>query len=197
MHIEAFRQSMRNLAAAGIKLICYNFMPVLNWTRTDLAWRLPSSATCMRFELTDFATFNLHILKRDGAVDDYDVALQEEAARRFAHMTDEQAGVLAGNVVFGLPGAEETLSLDDVRAHLDEYSKVTADMLRQHLIDFLTEVAPLAQELGLRLCCHPDDPPFPLLGGRGSCRPKRITKQSWMRLISRPTASPFALARSG
>ena len=155
---------MRNLAAAGIEVICYNFMPVLDWTRTDLAWRLPSGATCMRFDLTDFAAFDLHILKRDGAVDDYDVALQEKAARRFAHMSDEQAGVLAGNIAFGLPGAAETFTLEDVRAHLVEYSKVTEDMLRQHLIDFLTEVAPLAHELGLRLCCHPDDPPFPLLG---------------------------------
>lgn len=163
-HIDAYRQSMRNLADAGVDVICYNFMPVLDWTRTDLAWRLPSGATCMRFDLTDFATFDLNILKRKGAANDYDAALREEAARRFASMSDAQAEALAGNVAFGLPGAAETLTLEDVRTHLAEYSGVTEDLLRQHLIDFLTEIAPLAQKLGLRLCCHPDDPPFPLLG---------------------------------
>ncbi|MEP3345792.1 MAG: mannonate dehydratase [Litoreibacter sp.] len=163
-HIDAYRESMRNLAAAGIEVICYNFMPVLDWTRTDLAWRLPSGGTCMRFDLIDFAAFDLHILKRDGASADYDAALQEEAAQRFAAMTDEQAQQLAGNVAFGLPGAAETFTLDDVKAHLNEYAGMQEETLRQHLIDFLSEVAPLAQELGMRLCCHPDDPPFPLLG---------------------------------
>jgi mannonate dehydratase len=163
-HIEAYRQSMRNLAEAGIEVICYNFMPVLDWTRTDLAWRLPNGGTCMRFDLIDFAAFDLHILKRDGANEDYDAALQDEAAQRFANMNDEQAQQLASNVAFGLPGAAETFTLEDVRAHLNEYSGISEEILRQHLIDFLSEVAPLAQELGLRLCCHPDDPPFPLLG---------------------------------
>lgn len=163
-HIDAYRQSMRNLAEAGIEVICYNFMPVLDWTRTDLAWRLPNGGTCMRFDLIDFAAFDLHILKRDGAKEDYDAALQDEAAQRFANMNDEQAQQLAGNVAFGLPGAAETFTLEDVRAHLNEYSGISEETLRQHLIDFLSEVAPLAQKLGLRLCCHPDDPPFPLLG---------------------------------
>ena len=163
-HIANYKISMRNLAAAGIEVICYNFMPVLDWTRTDLAWRLPSGATCMRFDLYDFAAFDLHILAREGAAEDYDVATREEAASRFAALDEEARGALARNVVFGLPGAAENFTLEDVRAHLAEYDAIPAETLRQHLIDFLAEVVPLAEELGLRLCCHPDDPPFPLLG---------------------------------
>ena len=163
-HVANYKQSLRNLAASGIEVICYNFMPVLDWTRTDLAWRLPNGATCMRFDLTDFVAFDLHILKRPGAEADYDEALRDTAARRFAEMSEARAGQLAGNIVFGLPGAAETFSLEDVRAHLAEYAAMSEDTLRGHLVDFLSEVAPLAEELGLRLCCHPDDPPFPLLG---------------------------------
>lgn len=163
-HVANYKESLRNLAAAGIEVICYNFMPVLDWTRTDLAWRLPNGATCMRFDLTDFAAFDLHILKRPGAEADYDDELKEVAARRHAGMTTAEAQQIAGNVVFGLPGAAERFSLEDVRAHLAEYASMSEGTLRQHLVDFLSEVAPVAQDLGLRLCCHPDDPPFPLLG---------------------------------
>ena len=163
-HLDNYRQSLRNLAAAGIEVICYNFMPVLDWTRTDLAWRLSNGATCMRFDLTDFAAFDLHVLRRAGAADDYDAALRDAAARRFAEMTAADAERLAANVVFGLPGAAERPDLDDVRAHLAEYAGMPEETLRGHLIDFLAEVVPTAEELGLRLCCHPDDPPFPLLG---------------------------------
>lgn len=163
-HLDAYRKSLENLAAAGIEVICYNFMPVLDWTRTDLAWRLPSGATCMRFDLTDFAAFDLHVLRRPGAADDYDAALQEAAAERFAGMDDARREQLAKNVVFGLPGAAESFSLDDVRAHLAEYAGMAAETLRAHLVDFLSEVVPTAERLGLRLCCHPDDPPVPLLG---------------------------------
>ncbi len=163
-HIANYKTSLRNLAGAGIEVICYNFMPVLDWTRTDLAWRLKSGASCMRFDLVDFATFDLHILARPGAAEDYDEALRDAAARRFAAMDGAAREALAGNVVFGLPGAAERFSLEDVRAHLAEYAALSEDRLRGHLIDFLSEVAPVAQELGLRLCCHPDDPPFPLLG---------------------------------
>ncbi|MCB1343630.1 MAG: mannonate dehydratase [Pseudooceanicola sp.] len=163
-HFANYRESLRNLAASGIETICYNFMPVLDWTRTDLAWRLPSGATCMRFDLTDFATFDLHILQRPGAPEDYDEALRDACAKRFSAMSDAEKEQLAGNVVFGLPGAAEKFTLEDVRAHLSQYAAMSEDTLRGHLIDFLSEVVPTAEELGLRLCCHPDDPPFPLLG---------------------------------
>ncbi|MCB1332729.1 MAG: mannonate dehydratase [Roseivivax sp.] len=163
-HIANWKLSLRNLASAGIEVICYNFMPVLDWTRTDLAWRRPNGATCMRFDLVDFAAFDLHILRRPGARDDFDEPLREAAAQRFADMSEARQAQVAGNVVFGLPGAAERMSLDDVRAHLALYRDIDAEILRRHLVDFLAEVAPLAQSLGLRLCCHPDDPPFGLLG---------------------------------
>ncbi|AAV95005.1 mannonate dehydratase [Ruegeria pomeroyi] len=163
-HIANYRESLRNLAAAGIEVICYNFMPVLDWTRTDLAWRLPNGATCMRFDLIDFVAFDLHILKRERAGEDYEEELRAQAARRFSEMSAEAAETLAGNVVFGLPGAAERFTLEDVREHLAEYAGMREEALRGHLVDFLSEVVPLAQELGLRMCCHPDDPPFPLLG---------------------------------
>ncbi|MFZ7092397.1 mannonate dehydratase [Primorskyibacter sp. 2E233] len=163
-HIATYKQSLENLAQAGIEVICYNFMPVLDWTRTDLAYAMPTGATCMRFDLADFAAFDMNILKRPGASADYDEVLQEEAARRFADMSEARKEALAKNVVFGLPGAAENFSLEDVRGHLAEYANMSEDQLRQHLIDFLSEVAPVAEKLGLRLCCHPDDPPVPLLG---------------------------------
>lgn len=163
-HIAAYKESLRNLAAAGLEVICYNFMPVLDWTRTDLAWRRPSGATCMRFDLTDFAAFDLYILARPGAEDDFDELLRDAAAERFAGMSDARREELARNVVFGLPGAAENFSLEDVRQHIAEYDAISEDRLRAHLIDFLSEVAPVAEGLDLRLCCHPDDPPVPLLG---------------------------------
>ncbi|ARC88361.1 mannonate dehydratase [Rhodovulum sp. MB263] len=163
-HLDAYRESMRSLAAAGIEVICYNFMPVLDWTRTDLAWKLPSGATCMRFDLTDFVAFDLFILARPGAADAYDDDLREAARARFAGMSEATQDALARNVVFGLPGAAENFTLEDVRAHLAEYADMSEATLRGHLIDFLSEIVPLAEELGLRFCCHPDDPPVPLLG---------------------------------
>ncbi|WP_172330210.1 mannonate dehydratase [Mangrovicoccus sp. HB161399] len=163
-HLEAWKTSMRHLSAAGIEVICYNFMPVLDWTRTDLAWERPSGARCMRFDLADFAAFDIHILARRGAAEDFPEEVAAEAARRFAEMSEARKGQLAGNVVFGLPGAAESFSLEDVRRHLAEYDGISEERLRANLVDFLSEVAPLAEELGMRLCCHPDDPPFPLLG---------------------------------
>lgn len=163
-HIAAYKESLANVAAAGIEVVCYNFMPVLDWTRTDLAWRLPTGGTCMRFDLTDFTAFDLHILQRRGAEDDYDAALRDAAAERFAAMSEPDREAIIGNVVFGLPGAAERFSLEDVRAHLAEYAAMSEDVLRGHLIDFLSEIVPVAERFGVRLCCHPDDPPFPLLG---------------------------------
>lgn len=163
-HFDAYRESLENLAAAGIETICYNFMPILDWTRTDLAYRLPNGATCMRFDLVDFAAFDLHILNRPGATEDYDEKLKEDAKRRFDSMDDTSRAQLAKNVVFGLPGAAENFSMEDVRQHLAEYKAIGAERLRGNLIDFLSEMTPVAEKLGLRLCCHPDDPPFPLLG---------------------------------
>ncbi|MGR3402347.1 mannonate dehydratase [Paracoccus sp. (in: a-proteobacteria)] len=163
-HVTNWIASMRHLRDAGIEVLCYNFMPVLDWTRTDLSWPRPSGARCMRFDFTDFAVFDIHILQRQGAARDVPEHVRDEAARRFADMDEARRQQLAGNVVFGLPGAAERFSLQDVRDLLDSYAPVTDAVLRRNFHDFLEQVAPVAQEIGMRLCCHPDDPPFALLG---------------------------------
>ena len=164
LHIETYKESLRNLSAAGIEVLCYNFMPVLDWTRTDLAWRVAHGGTCMRFDYADFAAFDIHILKRLNAAADFPEEIAHEAARRYQGMDDGQQAALAANIAFGLPGSAESLTLDDVRAHLAEYGAIDADRLRRHFIDFLEEVIPVAEEVGIRMCCHPDDPPHALLG---------------------------------
>ena len=163
-HVQTWIASMRNLRDAGIEVLCYNFMPVLDWTRTDLAWPRPSGARCMRFDFTDFAAFDIHILGRKNAAEEFPEEIRDEAARRFADMDEARRQQLAGNVVFGLPGAADSFSLQDVRDLLDSYAPVTDAVLRRNFHDFLEQVAPVAQDIGMRLCCHPDDPPFGLLG---------------------------------
>ncbi|MCQ8781530.1 mannonate dehydratase [Mangrovibrevibacter kandeliae] len=163
-HIANYKVSLRHLKAAGIETICYNFMPVLDWTRTDLAHRVSHGGTCMRFDILDFAAFDIFILERPGAAESFPADIVEGARERFAGMDEARKEELAGNVVFGLPGAAERFSLADVRRHLAEYGDIDEDRLRAHFVAFLEEVAPVAETLGMRLCCHPDDPPFPLLG---------------------------------
>lgn len=163
-HLANYRTSMENLAAGGIDVICYNFMPVLDWTRTDLAWRVAHGGTTMRFDLADFAAFDIHILRRKGASSDFPAEVVEQAAHRFHEMDEAARRKLAANINAGLPGATETYSLDGLRAEIDRYAEIDTERLRRNFIDFLSEVVPTAEKLGVRLCCHPDDPPFPLLG---------------------------------
>lgn len=163
-HIDNYKISMENLASAGIAVICYNFMPVLDWTRTALAWRVAHGGTTMRFDLHDFAAFDIHILERRDAAQDYAPEVVEDAARRFAGMDDDAARLLARTINAGLPGSKEDHSLEGLRRQLANYAEIGPDRLRANLIDFLSEVTPLAERLGLRLCCHPDDPPFPIMG---------------------------------
>src|SRR5690606_30550974 len=133
----------------------YNFMPVLDWTRTDLAWRVPHGGTCMRFDLIDFAAFDIHILERSGAAEDFPDSVVEQAAERFAAMSEPRKVELAANVTAGLPGATESMSIADVRDHLAEYDRIDAARLRANFVAFLEEVTPVAEKLGMRLCCHP------------------------------------------
>jgi mannonate dehydratase len=163
-HLEAYKTSLTALAEEGITAICYNFMPILDWTRTELRAAQPHGGTAMRFSLRDFAAFDLHILRRKGATADYSDAQQALAAERFASLSDAERMTLQRTIIAGLPGANDAWTLEDVQARLATYDGITADRLRQNLIDFLAEVAPHAERLGLRLCCHPDDPPFSLLG---------------------------------
>lgn len=163
-HLNNYRESLSHLAAEGIQTICYNFMPILDWTRTELRAEMPHGGTAMRFRLFDFAVFDLHILKRPSAPDDYPEPLQQKALDRFSTLSDEQRGTLQRTIVAGLPGSNDKWTISDVADRLSSYDHIDAATLRQHLVDFLSEVVPHAETLGLRLCCHPDDPPFPLLG---------------------------------
>ncbi len=163
-HCAAYRQSLENLAAVGVDTVCYNFMPVLDWTRTQLTWRLPNGGTAMRFDLVDFAVFDIHLLARPGASDDFPEEVSAAAAERHSSMDDAAKVALMGNVVAGLPGANEHLTIEEVRTLLAAYDGIDADGLRANFADFLNEVLPTAERLGIRLCCHPDDPPFPLIG---------------------------------
>lgn len=163
-HIQNYKQSLENLAAAGLETVCYNFMPVLDWTRTDLTWRLPNGANCMRFDYVDFAAFDLYILKRIGAEQNFSAEIVEEAHRRTLQMNYGDKQRLTHNIVAGLPGASQKLSLNDLTELLNGYAGIGDETLRAHLFAFLEEIIPTAERLGIRLCCHPDDPPFPLLG---------------------------------
>lgn len=162
--IHNYRESIVNLAASGVRTVTYNFMPVLDWTRTDLAWPMPDGALALRFELEAVAVFDLHILKRDGAARDYSSAMIEGAARRFAAMNDDDCRALERTIVAGLPGSEETFTLDQFRRALSHYDGVDADRLRANHIAFLEAVCPVADDVGVQLVVHPDDPPFPIFG---------------------------------
>ncbi|TNJ41749.1 mannonate dehydratase [Phaeobacter sp. B1627] len=161
---DAWAQSLRNLAACGITTVCYNFMPLLDWTRTDLSFELPDGARCLRYDAVDAALFDIHILKRPGAEQSHRDDIVALARTRFASLTPQAAEALTQTIIAGLPGAEESFDLDGFRAHLALYHGIDAAQLRANLAAFLKRVVPVAQELGVRLGIHPDDPPFPIFG---------------------------------
>ncbi len=163
-HVENWQQTLRHLGASGIRTVCYNFMPILDWTRTDLSWNARHGAKAMRFDLIDFAAFDIHLLERPGAAKDYNQELVERAAGRFAQMSDDRRVALARNIGAGLPGSADGYTLPQLREHLATYSGISREKLQQHLIDFLSQVVPVAEELGINICAHPDDPPWALLG---------------------------------
>ncbi len=163
--IEAWVASLEAVAAAGIRTVCYNFMPVADWTRTDLDWRVPTGATALRFDNDRFAAFELHVLKRPGAERDYDDAVKARARKALESMSQDEIDTLTRTIAAGLPGATtDALDLDAFRTRLAAYDGIDAPMLRRHLIEFLEIVAPRAQALGVNLTLHPDDPPRPLFG---------------------------------
>lgn len=163
-HIANYQQSMRNLAACGIDTICYNFMPVLDWTRTDLGYLLPDGSRALRFDQTAFAAFDLHILQREGAKQQYSALEQQQAADYFAAMSEQDKTTLTANIIAGLPGAEEGYTLDQFRARLATYDGIDKAALRENMAYFLRAIVPVAEQHGLRLAVHPDDPPRPILG---------------------------------
>lgn len=162
--IATYCQTLRNLAACGIDIVCYNFMPVLDWTRTDLTYALPDGALALRFDQVAFAAFDLYLLQRPGADAEYSAEEKKQAHRYLDGLDSAGRDQLVNTLIAGLPGAEEHYTLAQFRAVLDEYADIDASRLRENLGYFLQAVIPVAEEMGIRMAIHPDDPPRPLLG---------------------------------
>lgn len=161
---DAWKDSLKAVAGAGIKVVCYNFMPVVDWTRTDLFWQLPSTGYALRFDVVDFAAYDLFLLQRRGTDQHYSADRITQARARYEAMSEDRRNELERTIIAGLPGAEASYSRSDLQNLLTEYQGVTDRELRSNLIAFLREVAPVAEELGVRLAIHPDDPPWSLFG---------------------------------
>jgi mannonate dehydratase len=163
-YVDAWKDTLAAVAKAGVKVVCYNFMPAVDWTRTDLAWRLPTTGYALRFDAVDFAAYDVCILKRKGAEADYSEERIRAARERYASKSDKRKDELERTIIAGLPGAEASYTRETIGRLIAEYESVTPGELRNNLIAFLREVVPVAQELEIRLAIHPDDPPWSLFG---------------------------------
>ncbi len=162
--IESFQETIRGIASTGIEVVCYNFMPVLDWIRTDLDYRLPDGSRALRFQGTALAAFDLYILQRRGAEDDYSDSTITGAEEYYRSLSDEGRDLLTRNILAGLPGADRSYDLEGFRKILEEFLGIGPEELRENLLYFQSSVVPVADALGVRLALHPDDPPSPLLG---------------------------------
>jgi len=163
-HIENYKQSLRNVALCGLKVVTYNFMPILDWMRTDINYEMPDKSKALRFEKAAFIAFDLFLLKRPGAENDYTNEEIEKAKRRYEVMTNEEKEILYHNALLGLPGSEERFTPEQILTALRTYKHIDAKKLKQHLFYFLQQIVPVAEEVGLKMAIHPDDPPYSLLG---------------------------------
>lgn len=163
-YINNYKISLQNLAQCGITTVCYNFMPVLDWTRTSLDYELKDGSKALRFDVTAFAAFELYILKRDGATSSYSNEEQEAALLYFKKLSEAEITKLSNTIIAGLPGSEEGYSLEQFQKVLNTYSNINAEQLKINLVAFLKEIIPTAAENNINMCIHPDDPPRSILG---------------------------------
>ncbi|KEQ30358.1 mannonate dehydratase [Pedobacter antarcticus] len=184
-YIENYKTSLLNLGACGINIVCYNFMPVLDWTRTDLDYLMPDGSTALRFEAAAFAAFELFLLKRPGAAISYTAQQKKSAEDWIKSKSDAEQQLLVKNIIAGLPGSEEGYTLTEFLTVLQGYDKISPEILRDNLISFLKEVVPAAEQAGVLLCIHPDDPPYPILG-----LPRVVSTEADIQAIYEAVPSP-------